>query len=58
MNANRPSNRIQAIAANEEDHRGIRFFAGLLAIVALLALFVYRAATTDPLWNAANDLLK
>ena len=51
MSANKPQNRAQAIATEDDSGHGGRFFACLLAIVALLALFAYRAATSDPLWE-------
>ena len=32
-----------------------RLLAGVSLIVALVALFIYRAATTDPLWDEESS---
>ena len=51
MNASRSELSRQIDAAYRDGSTYGRVLAGLLLVLALVALFIYRAATTDPLWE-------
>ena len=53
MNVKRQLDKDMAEAYRDDWSFG-RVAAGILLALALLALFIYRAATTDPLWDVEN----